>query len=96
MALLRIVLVIPPYPLPLPFDFHCGNIGARYRSELASGCFLFQLVPARSFRGIRGRPREEGRSPGDIKTSTVAEQRGFITGKPVSYANIDLQTLHYR
>lgn len=63
----------PRYPR---FDFHCGNIGARYRGELAPGRFLFQLVPARSFRGIRGRPGGERDGPrGEYKD----ERRGRAT-----------------
>lgn len=57
-------------------------------------------VPARSSSLVPWDSRATGRREmvlgGNIKTSAVAEQRGFITGKPVSYANIDLQTLHYR
>lgn len=66
-------------------------------SGLASQVVLFHLVPARSFPGIREREGFKGGRRGRRhKDEHRGRERGFITGKPVSYANIVLQTLHYR
>lgn len=86
MALPRIVLVIPP------FWFSSRKRHRSHRGELAPRRVLFHLVPARSVPGIRAREGSGGRH----KDEHRGRERGFITGKPVSYANIVLQTLHYR
>lgn len=73
-------------------DFHCGNVVALVpssRAELSPG----HSVPARSSSIVPARDSRspDRKGPGRHKD----ERRGFINGKPVSYANIDLQTLHY-
>jgi len=85
MAPPRIVLVIPPL------------IFIAETSPLASGragslCFTsFQLARCLGFVW-RKVPRDgEG-----YKDEHHGRECGFITGKPVSYANIVLQTVHYR